>query len=272
MNVNTYARPTIFIEASPENGSNLYIESGGERAPMENGAMLQPPIKANTHLTFSVFGAEAEPLCTWTPSVIIRSNLPPPSRAASADGDPLDYLPIHRLGDPIVALATGNITLNDDFHIDGMAMPVLLQVGRMVYLRDPGRTPGLRTIQSLRHASPSLFVDVEIRPPRVEMVTRSLTISVTGLEELRRPIHLALFNSHRERLRLNCGRDNPFFDDIKPDGYENKILRITPGEVKKGRFETACSIRVVQTGQTGIWTSLAPEERGLHFGDGRRRF
>jgi hypothetical protein len=271
--VNAFAVPTIFVEAPSQTPSDsageYYFESGGERAPMRNGTEFRPHFQTNTRVTIALFReGMPEPLCTWTPRV--RTNRRPATRALPFD--PLDLVPIQRLGDPILALATGNQTLADDYTVDGMPMPVLLQAGSLVYLRDPAPSTGIRTIRSPRHAAPSLFVDVQVSPAKVEAATKYLTISVTGLEDLRRPINLALFNSHRERLRLNCGKDNRLFDEIKADGYENRNLLITPGDVRNGRFDMRCSIRVLQAGETGIWTHLLPDERGLHLGDGQRRF
>ena len=278
--VSVYSPLIIFVQ-SPRQQSNansaaqLYIESGGERAPMENGAIIRPPIRANTRLIFSVFDSRLpEPLCRWQPRVVFRNTPPPALTARLIDADPLDYLPIHRLGDAIFALAPAGVEPSEYFRIDGVAMPVLMQDGIAVYIRDTAPSVGLRTIQSPTHASPSLFVDVQVSPSRVELhpLTKSLTVSVTGLKDLRRPLHLALFNPNRDTLRLECGRDNLFFDDIKPDGYENKAILISPGKVRNERFETVCKIRVMKAGETGIWTYVAPDERALRVADGRRRF
>jgi hypothetical protein len=230
---------------------------------VQDGAALRIPLSVNRRLTLSLFQeGDPAPLCTWVPLTKFYAN----ERGCCGSWNPLDLLPLHRLGETI------RVHRQDrEFRIDGQPMRVVAENGIEALARDPAPRIGVRNIESSTHVSPSLFADVEIRPAVVSVrpATRFLAITDTGLASLRKPIWLVLFNRHEERLHLNCGRLNAL---TPRDNFEDSHIAHYPGIRKRRTLDDVVFYPSVQPGETGIYTYFMPDSRGYMPGDGRRRF
>ncbi len=236
-----------------ESDRTLYLETNGQKVAIEDGAHLRFNIGEYTRLSFTVSDGSSV-ICTATPDV---RNVGAAKRPKGPDlSNALRLLPIHIIGDAIAASTPPDTPVEEAFQIDNQVMRPLFRNGRLVLLRDPNPVTGVRTIQSPLGRATSLFLAVSLTPRKFDdqPPTQSLSISVAGLEELRHPIDLYLFNAHRDQLQANCGANTR--SSRKVDGFELRVLRISPRAVRDGKFQTTCAIKVFQPGQNRLWTAI----------------
>jgi hypothetical protein len=231
------------------------VESSGQKVAIEAGAHLHLSVGEYARLSFSITDG-SNVLCTAVPGIRNVGAAKRPQGPGLSNA--LALLPIHIIGDPVLASAPLETRIEDDFRIGGRIMRPLFRNGRLVLLRDPNPVTGVRIIQSPLGAAMSLFLTVAITPQQIDMRSpaQSVSVSIAGLEELRYPIDLYLFNTRRDRFQLNCGLRSRNSSSRKADGIEMRVLPIRPNAVHNGKFETACAVRVLQSGETPLWAAI----------------
>jgi len=246
------------VSGTKADSEDLFISVGSNTFRIEDGALLRfiPPLSTRLVFRFLRSGS-LEPVCSWQPQVRVLDKAAPLFKAItrSADIGILDRWPIHRIGEPIVAF-----NWNAPYTIAGVSMPEVAKLGDAVYLGDPAPNLGVRVIHSTDHDSPSLFVETTVAPARVsvEVPIRQLEFSVNGLADLRRPIYMLLVNEHPERISLNCGDRIRLRDEYWAEVAELRRFTISPNKVVRGQWRTGCSVKVLGSGEAGLWTFFRP--------------
>ena len=264
---------TVFLEvsngSSAESQQDMWMESGGERVRIRNGAALHVAPKEKERLLFSLVDSEGERLCTWQPPAKVL----PPTLKYRPGGflrDPFEWsaYPLAQLflnlGEPILlSVGEGLGRGSGDFRIGGFPAMVLARNPAFVILRDPQPTVGLRTIESEGYRITLPFVDTQLQLPKPSSHGGGVVkIKVLGADILKPPAYLNLANHSRDVVRLLSGRASGIGSEW--DDFREFVLH----PIDNGAFTATCRVQFLQEGRIDLYSLvLHHEKRALPWRD-----
>jgi len=241
----------------------LFMETGGERVAIENGAAIHVTPTARgglrERLAFSLSNEAGQTLCTWMPLIRVSKRLP---RQQLEDGFTSSSLRfpgaavdrIYRgvsapwfinVGDPISLGVNGKLAREPgEYRIDGLPATLLAWTPGGVVLRDPRPTAGLRTVESQGYTVKLACVEVQLQLPKPSLHrSGTMNIKVLGVEVAKPPAALMLFNLRPETIKLLCGKSRRF-------DYDANVIELK--HEGAGVFTADCKVSFLQDGRVDL--------------------
>jgi hypothetical protein len=262
---------TAFLEVS-NGGSNeppqeMFMEAGGSRIPIRNGAPLHvipPPNRfapgKKDRVVISLLGAGGE-LCSWHPKVSVSPR--DRSSAFTVLNSKLRYrngpgTVFLNLGDPIfleVSAIQGRAAA--DIFIGGLPAVILARSPSCAVVRDPQPEVGLRTVRSQGESLLLAFVDTQLQMPTVRgHGSGTVRIKVVASDMLQPPAYVTLYNFSDEIVRLSSGTaSRNSWDDAT-------VLRLN--REKAGTFTAACDVKFRREGRIQLDTLVTKGPEQIH--------
>ena len=241
----------VYLEASGAAYEGIFLESGGERTAVRDGAALRLHPKRNARLSISLVLPDGR-RCEWTPGVGTAKSEPWHVVDGFRDRGlvfraNLMHSGFRNAGDPILVQVGGVLAEESAvFSVDGDPATVLARNGPQVVLRDPHPVPGVRAVTCRGYSLTLPMILLEIRGPEPDTVGRAeLEIRVSGRAQVGFPTlphaRLMLYNFDPGRVKVQCGR---------PVGYGDP--RIVPLEAKSGTLAASCRVDVLKPGPLAL--------------------
>ena len=239
---------TVFPEVSGDLPQRLFLETGGEKVAVENGAALHIFPKVGERVILSLATADGRPLCTWQPPVRVAAHGPPQVEEGFRQ---FAHELFRNAGEPIRLEVGGKLAGGSaPFRIDGLPAAVIARTGWEVVLRDPLPATGLRTVESQGYSITLPFVEVQLQLPKPSRNGRgTLGIKVLGYDLVKTPGFLPevfLINNSERTMSVNCGKSYRS-DPEWPDGRFISLARQTDGEAT-----ALCKVRFHGDGQVSL--------------------
>jgi hypothetical protein len=241
----------VFLSVSGHDSTGLYMESGGERTPVINGATLHLTPKEGERIAFSLTRGN-ERLCTWEPAIRVTHGRP---AVRYQTLKPFETDNFRNVGDPVMLRVGYAPDQPPESRIDGKMMAVLAQTPWAIWLQDPQPALGARRVQLDGDQVILHFIDVHLQLPAVSSSgIGRIGINVEGLSNLaaggregwrKGHLELLLRNFNPDSARLLCG--DPIHDPLGlgADLDELRSIRL-PSTVPKGVFTKTCRVKFLR--------------------------
>ncbi len=252
----------------PDPPGDWFLDSGGEKVRIRDGAKLHLTPRRNQRLTFNVVDGSGQSRCQWIPNVGTSKwdapVIPQGFASSMKQSTESKYFKNRRFlnaGDPILLQVGGTLKSESaPYSIDGEPATVLARNASQVVLEDAHPRAGMRVIESRGYSISLAFLILDLK--LLNSTTPGLTsieIQVLGREQIDLPSlrfrRLGLMNLDPERLQILCApnhRDSPLIDV----------------RGKEDRLTASCRVKLLKPGPVsidGLFMETGPGEGAAHF-------
>jgi hypothetical protein len=252
----------VFLEVSGGESTNsppLFMETGGERVAVADGAALHVVPTPRERVIFTLSTQDGVRLCNWIPSLLIATHSPPQFEDGFSELASHLFLTVFffNVGEPIRLELGGKLAGGSaGFQIDGLQAVVLARSPCEVILRDPRPTIGFRTVVSQGYSTALRFVQVESQFSKPSLKGRAtLTIKITGFDLVKKRSEevptIFLENYSEEAMTVLCGKL------YRNDRDRYNAWVISPHR-EGGEFVAVCKVRLHAKGRANLEAMVGP--------------